>query len=122
MRLSILLPIRACCVLIASGMLIAAPNDWAAMTSRLIPGERVEVEHNGKFDRGIYSLSNANEIVVTMAHNGFLSISRGDVDRVIVRGIESPKLGYFRNASDQLFPKPYTVYERTGAPATAKRR
>jgi len=99
--------------LLASGMLVAAPVDWTAVPGKLIAGQRVEIEHQGKWDRGIYSFSNANEIVITTARNGFMSIPRTEVDRIVLKGTEAPKLSYFGNASDQLFPKRELIYEAT---------
>jgi hypothetical protein len=109
-------------MLMASGMLMAATVDWPAIPGKLIAGQRVGVEHKGKLDRGIYALSNANEIVITQPGNGFLSIPQAEVDRVILQGTDMPKLSYFGNAHDQLFPKHELVYERNGAPATTRKR
>ena len=100
--------------------LIAA--DWREATGKLTPGQRVDIQHRDKIERGIYSLSNASEIVITKGDYGFLSIPQSEVDRVVARGSESPKLGYFMNARDQLFSKPEVVYERAGAPPAALKK
>ena len=98
----------------------AATADWHEAASKLAPGERIEVHHMGRIDRGLYALANAYEIVITTTGNGFVSIRQAEVDRVIKRGAESPKLGYFANADDQLFPTPVVIYERAGAPPVSK--
>ena len=95
--------------------------EWGESTGKLTPGRRVEVQHKGKIDRGLYALSNSTEIVISSSGNTQLAIPQAEVDRVIALGTESPALGYFANGRDQLFPKPEVVYERNGAPAAAKR-
>ena len=99
---------------------VAFASEWSEVSEKLTPGNRVEVQHKGKFERGVYALSNANEIVITTKASGQLSIPRAEVERVILRGVESPTSGYFGNANDQLFPKPEIVYERAGAPPPAR--
>jgi hypothetical protein len=96
-------------ILTAAPLIAGPPDDWR---TKLVAGQRIEVEHGGKLDRGIYALSNLNEIVITTSRNGFLSILQSEVDRVILKGTDSPKLGYFKNAGDQLFPKPEVIYDR----------
>ena len=98
---------------------VFAASSWSDATAKLTPGARVVVEHKGKLDRGLYALSNADEIVIAQKA-GPLAIPQAEVDRVTVEGTESPNLGYFANALDQLFPKPELVYERANAPAPAK--
>lgn len=105
--------------LLMSSTLLAA--DWREATAKVTPGGRLEVHHQGKIDRGLFALANGNEIVITTASNGFVSIPQPDVDRLIALGTESPTLGYFANANDQLFPKAELVYQRPGAPPAAKR-
>ncbi len=92
----------------------AAPPDWTAATAKLTPGMRVEVQHQGKLEHGIFALANGSEIVITTSASGFLSIPQADVERLVRRGAESPNLSFFRNAGDQLFPKSEVVYERAG--------
>ena len=113
--------IRLCIVLCLMSPAFAGAT-WSEATAKLTPGARIEVHHHGKAERGLFALANGFEIVMTTSGNGFLSIQQTDVDRVIVRGTESPKLSYFRNANDQLFPKAEVVYERTGAPAAKFRK
>ena len=112
--------VRFCLAGLAAGsVLICADADW---TSRLVPGQRIEIQHGGKVDRGLFALANSREIVMTTVNNGFLAVPRGELDRVLLRGAEPMNLKYFANVKDQLFPKPEIVYERAGAPAVTKRR
>jgi hypothetical protein len=106
-------------VLISGVSGISAADDWRA---KLMPGQRLEVQHGGKIDRGIYTLCNANEIVITTSHNPTLSIPQSEVDRVIRMGTDSPKLSYFSNMKDQLFPNAEVLYERGGAPSAPTRK
>jgi hypothetical protein len=98
----------------------AAPGDWAG--AKLIAGQRVEVQHGGKIERGIYSLTNADEIVISTSKVGLLAVPRSEVERVIRKGTDAPNLSYFQNARDQLFPKDEVVYERAGAAAPSKKK
>ena len=112
--------VRFCLAGLAAGsVLICADADW---TSRLVPGQRIEIQHGGKVDRGLFALANSREIVMTTVNNGFFAIPQGEVDRVILRGAGPVKPGYFADAKDQLFPKLEVVYERAGAPAAPKRK
>ena len=92
--------------------LVAGAAEWSEARGKLMPGQRIEVHHKGKIDRGLYSLANRSEIVITTGRNGFLSIPQSEVERIVARGSESAKLGYFANARDQLLPKAEVVYER----------
>ena len=93
---------------------------WNDATAKLTPGARVVVEHKGKIDRGLYALSNANEIIITTNRNGQLIIPQAEVDRLMVKGTKSPQATSFANARDQLLPKQEVIVERPGAPVPIK--
>lgn len=97
-----------------------AAADWRDATSRLIPGQRIEVQHNGKRDRGLFALATGSEILITTSGRGSISIPAVEVNRVITSGLESSNLSFFANATNQLFPKAQVVYEREGAGPAAK--
>ena len=108
---------RGC--LLSAAVLLALPSfaaapDWREATAKLTPGMRVEVQHQGKVERGLFALVNGSEIVITTAAKGFLTIPQAEVERVIRRGNESPNLSFFANAGDEFFPKPEVLYERAG--------
>lgn len=100
---------------------LASAAEWRDATATLTPGMRIEVQHEGKVERGLFVLVNGSEIVITTAAKGFLTIPQAEVERVMRRGKESPNLSFFANASDQLFPKTEVLYERVGT-AQAQRK
>src|SRR5262249_36237502 len=102
--------------------LLAAEDAWKAAIDKLTPGNRVEIIHLGKLYRGIYAFANPAEIVITTSKDVTVAIPPAEVERLTMVGTDDPKLGFFSNANDQLFPDRKTIFDHTGAAVSEKKK